>query len=99
VGIEGETNHCAMALSAEPNTSALFNPQAFTPVELKRMARYQVVRGREIHLLMQVKGGISETTLDFRNADLSGRNVDRNARETGELMELSDGFFFQISAE
>ena len=97
--IEGGTNHCIIALSGEAGTSDLLNPKSFTPVELRRIARCQIVRGRKVHLLVQLADGVSETTLDFRHADLSGRNVDRNASETGELMELSDGFFFASPRE
>lgn len=93
------TGRCVFATSAEPNTSSLFNPRAFTPIELKRIARQQVLRGREIHVLLQREAGVEEVIYDFRNADLSGRKPDICARETGELMEVSDGFFFVSPTE
>ena len=94
MSIEKGRRHCILALSTEPGTSCLFNPPAFTPVELRRMASVQVRRGREVHLLIQFENGVQEVTFDYRNANLSGNNDIAMARELGECMELSNGFFF-----
>lgn len=88
------TGHCLIAASAEPNTSGLFNPRAFTPIELRRIARQQVLEQREVHVLFQRDGGVEDVTFDFRSADLSGRKPETCAREIGEIIELADGFFF-----
>ena len=94
-----DLGHCIIAPSAEPDTSGLFNPRAYTPIELRRIARQQVLRGREIHILFQREGGVEEVTFDFRNTDLSGPKPAICAREVGEIIELSDGFFFISPAQ
>jgi len=95
----GKGSNCAQALSTEDGTSPLFYPRAFTPVELRRMVMGQIRGKREVHILTQQDGGVLETTLDFKNARISRCDFEKSARETEELIEISDGFFFQIPTE
>jgi hypothetical protein len=99
VETEGRTNHCVLAASGDSNTSDLLNPRAYTPLELRRMLMCQIKNRREVHVLAQRGGGVLETIVDFAHAQIPRRDFARSARETGELIEISDAFYFQTPAE
>lgn len=88
-------HHCVMAQSSEPETSDLFNPRAFTPAELKRIALGQIMQGREIHILIQRTDGVLDKTYYFSGMQNSLEEVSNYAERAKVQMEHSDGFYFQ----
>lgn len=94
---EGKINHCVQVLPEDSRVSPLYNPEAFTPVELNRIVRGQIASGRQVHILIQCSQGVLEQVIDYGQVSLSDADLNTSTSIAAGLMKTSDGFFFEIN--
>ncbi len=91
-----ETGRCVLAIEGD---AVLCNPRAFTPKELSRITRGQILGGRIIHVLTAIevdgKIGVEDKAFDCTGVKLPKDKLAKATTLIESAIEQSNGFYIE----